>query len=149
MAYEIPTAADLIARYPAFTDTPTATVDVHIADASTSAVDTSWTETDYAPAIAAKAAHEMALLGLGSQGEAAGYAAAGVSRIKSGNFDASFDSDSVKRAAAGGLDATPYGRAYKRLLKKNKGGPRVVAMGNETGLSSSPTVRLNNGQIIP
>lgn len=148
MAYEVPTAADLIVRYPAFADVPTATIDVHIADASTSAVDTSWAEPDYAPAIVSKAAHEMALLGLGAQGEAAGYAAAGVQRVKSGNFDVSFSADKVKAASGGGLDATPYGRAYKRLLRKNKAGPRVVAVGGDVG-SASPFVRLNNGQIFP
>ena len=148
MAYEIPTAADLIARYPAFADVAPATIDVHIADAAQTAVDKSWAEPDYAPAIASKAAHEMALLGIGEQGEAAGYAAAGVSRIRSGNFDASFETGAVARAAAGGLDATPYGRAYKRLLRANKGGPRVVAVGGDT-LVASPFVRLNNGQIFP
>lgn len=148
MAYDIPTAADLIARYPAFADVAVATIDVHIGDASTSAVDTSWTEADYAPAIAAKAAHEMALLGLGEQGEAAGYAAAGLTSVKSGNFQASFSADKVKKASGGTLDATPYGQAYKRLLRKNKGGPRVVAVGGDVA-SSSPFVRLNNGQIYP
>lgn len=133
MAYDTPTAADLIARYPAFAAVAEATIDVHIADASTQAVDTSWDETDYAPAIAAKAAHEMALLGLGAQGEAAGYAAAGVTSIKSGNFQASFSADKVKKASGGTLDATPYGKAYKRLLRKNKGGPRVVAQGTFAG----------------
>lgn len=127
MAYTIPTAADLIARYPAFANVATGTIDVHIADASTSAVDRSWIEADYSAAIAAKAAHEMALLGLGAQSESAGYAAAGVTSIRSGNFQASFSADAVRKASGGSLDATPYGQAYKRLLKKSKGGPRVVA----------------------
>ena len=126
MAYTIPTAANLIARYPAFANVATATIDVHIADAASDSVDTSWPEAYYAPAIAAKAAHEMALLGLGSQSEAAGYAAAGVTSIRSGNFQASFSADTVKKASGGGLDATYYGRAYKALLRKAKGGPRVV-----------------------
>lgn len=133
MAYTIPTAANLIARYPAFAAVATATIDVHIADAATDAVDTSWPEALYAPAIAAKAAHEMALLGLGEQGEAAGYAAAGVASIRTGNFQASFSQGSVDRASRGGLDATPYGRAYKRLLRNAKGGPRVVARATFAG----------------
>ena len=148
MAYEIPTAADLIARYPAFAAVAVATIDVHIADAAASSVDESWFEADYALAISAKAAHEMALLGLGDHGEAAGYAAAGVTSVKSGNFQASFSAEKVKAASGGKLDATPYGQTYKRLLHRNKGGPRVVALGGEA-VSASPFVRLNNGQVYP
>ncbi len=148
MAYEIPTAADLIVTYPAFADVPAATIDKHIANAASAAVDTSWDGADYAPAIEAKAAHEMALLGLGAQGEVAGYAAAGLTSIRSGNFQASFSADKVKKASGGTLDATPYGQAYKRLLYKNKRGPRVVSIGGDT-VSASPFVRLNNGQIFP
>lgn len=148
MAYTVPTAADLIARYPAFSAVPSATIDVHIGDASTQAVDTSWAETDYAAAIAAKAAHEMALLGLGEQGEAAGYAAAGVTQIRSGNFQASFSGDAVKKASGGGLDATPYGRAYKRLLRKNKGGPRLAGGGVSVD-PWGPLALQNNGLLLP
>lgn len=137
MAYEIPTAADLVARYPAFADVAESTIAVHIADAATSAVDTSWAEAEYAPAIAAKAAHEMALLGLGAQSESAGYAAAGVTSIRSGNFQAQFSADAVKKASGGGLDATVYGLAYKRLLKRNRGGPRVVARSAYAGAPPS------------
>lgn len=148
MAYDIPAAADLIARYPAFTAVPVPTINVHIADAAASAVDQSWDETDYAPAIAAKAAHEMALLGLGDHGEAAGYAAAGVTSIRSGNFQASFSNDAVKRASGGGLDATPYGQAYKRLLRKNKGGPRLAG-GGAVDYGWGPVAIQNDGQVLP
>lgn len=136
MAYVVPTAADLVARYPAFAQVAEATIGVHIGDASVSAVDTTWPEELYAPAIAAKAAHEMALLGLGEQSEAAGYAAAGVTSIRSGNFQASFSGGSVDRVTRGALDATPYGRTYKRLLKSAKGGPLVVGPGGDFGHDS-------------
>lgn len=126
MSHTLPTVADLVARYPAFAAVPISTAETYIADAARDRVDTSWSATDYGPAILAAAAHEMALFGLASQSEVAGYAAAGVTSVRSGNFQASFSADAVKRASAGGLDATPYGQAYKRLLKRNKGGPRVV-----------------------
>lgn len=142
MAYAVPSAAQLVARYPAFASVAEATIDVHIADAATGAADSSWPEELYAPAIAAKAAHEMALLGLGEQTEAAGYAAAGVTSIRSGNFQASFSGGAVDRVAAGGLDATVYGRAYKRLLKSAKGGPRVVRQGGPYPVDS-PFSRLH------
>jgi len=133
MAHTVPTAADLIALYPAFADVATGTINAHIATASTTAVGTEWPEAYYAPAINAKAAHEMALLGLGTRSQAAGYAADGVTRIKSGDFEASFSNDAVAQASAGGLDSTPYGRAYRLLLRKAKAGPRIVARGSYSG----------------
>lgn len=126
MTHTIPTAADLIARYPAFALVPGATIGVYIADAATQAVDLSWTALNYGPAIAAKAAHEMALLGLGDHGEAAAQMAAGVTSVRSGNFAATFSAERAKAASGGGLDATPYGLTYRRLLRSEKGGPRVV-----------------------
>lgn len=126
MTYTTPTAAQLIAKYPAFSAVPTGTIEAHIDDAIASAVDTSWLEGDYQPAAMAKAAHEMALVSIGAHGEAAGYAAAGLTSIRSGDFQASFSADKVKAASGGELNATPYGRTYKSLLRKNKGGPRVV-----------------------
>ena len=126
MAYETPTAAQLIARYPAFAAVGQSTIESHIADAIGSAVDSSWIAADYGPAAMAKAAHEMALLGLGALAETDKYAAAGVTAIRSGNFQASFSADTVKRKSGGGLSATVYGQAYRLLLRKNKAGPRVV-----------------------
>ena len=126
MAYDIPTATDLKALYPAFADVADATVDAHIARASTQAVDTSWVEADYAPAIIDYAAHTMALAGLGVQDETAKYARAGVTGIRTGNFSAQFSDKRVAKASGGGLDATTYGQSYKLALRRNKGGPRVV-----------------------
>lgn len=126
MAYDIPTAADLIALYPAFTDVAEATITAHITRASTQAVDTSWAEVDYAPAIIDYAAHTMALAGLGAQDETAKYARAGVTGIRTGNFSANFSDKRVAKASGGGLDATTYGQSYKLALRRNKGGPRVV-----------------------
>ena len=126
MAYVVPTAADLIARYPAFAAVPEITINVHISDAAASGVDTSWAEGDYAPAIAALAAHTMSLVGLGAQSEAEGYARTGLTRIRSGNFDASFSEARVAAASGGGFNATMYGRQYYVLLRRNRGGPRIV-----------------------
>src|SRR5690606_18088749 len=108
--------------YPAFADVADATVLVHLNDTATS-VDASWREADYIPAKVALAAHNMALAGIGKHGEAAGYAAAGVSRIRSGNFDVSISDTAAARASGGTFSATPYGRAYWRILRRNKGGP--------------------------
>lgn len=148
MAYEIPTAANLQAKYPAFAAVADATIDVWLADASTSAVDTSWREADYAPAIMAFAAHRMALLDIGAHGQVAGYARQGVTSLRSGSFGVSLDADKAKAAASGALDATPYGQEYKRLLAANKGGPRVIAARVSPG-GTWPFFRQNDGQVIP
>ncbi len=148
MAYDVPTAANLKAKYPAFADVADATVDVHLADASTTAVDTSWREADYAPAIMAFAAHRMALLDIGVHGQVAGYARQGVTSLRSGSFGVSIDADKAKAAAGGTLDATPYGQEYKRLLGANKSGPRVIAT-RLTGGGTWPFYRRNDGVVIP
>ena len=148
MPYDVPTAATLKATYPAFADVADATVDIHLANAAATAVDTSWREADYAPAVVAFAAHKMALLNIGDHGQVAAYQRQGVTNIRSGSYGASFDSDAVKAAAGGGLDATPYGLEYKRLLGANKGGPLVVAAPLLPG-GTGPFFRQNNGVVIP
>lgn len=149
MAYTVPTAADLKARYPAFAAIPDDTIDIYLTDASTLAVDTSWSEASYAPAIAAYAAHKMALLGIGSHGEAAGYARSGVNRIRTGNFEAQLSDTVVSRAAGGTLNATPYGQAYQALLRREKGGPRVVGGNASSPYPWCPTGRTNDGTPLP
>lgn len=126
MAYDIPTAADLTAFYPAFAAVNPVTITQHITRASVDAVDTSWSEASYAGAIIDYAAHTMALVGLGEQDETAKYARAGVTGIRSGNFSANFSDKKVSKSSGGTLDATPYGQSYKRALRREKGGPRVV-----------------------
>jgi len=148
MAHEVPTAADLIARYPAFTAVAVETIDVHIADAAATGVDTSWPEADYAPTIAMLAAHNMALLGIGDHGESAGWARQGLSEVASGNFRAKFNDRTVAAAAGGGLNATPYGRAYAKALRRVKGGPRMVGGGAAPG-GWGPTAQQNDGGILP
>lgn len=144
MAYDVPTAAQLQAKYPAFAAVADATIDVHVGDAAATAVDTSWREADYAPAIMAFAAHRMALLGIGAHGKVADYARQGVTSLRSGSFGVSLDGDKAKASASGELDATPYGQEYKRLLGMNKGGPRVVRPRLPAGASGLLS-RQNNG----
>jgi len=148
MAYTIPTAADLKALYPAFADVADVTVDAHINKAATQAVDTSWPEAEYSPAIIDYAAHTMSLAGLGAQTEVESYARAGVTGIRSGNFSANFSDRKVGRASSGGLDATSYGQSYKRALKRVKGGLRVaVAAACPDGWG--PTAQQNDGGTLP
>jgi hypothetical protein len=147
MAYTEPTPADLKTRYPAFADVADATVQVYLDDTVTS-VDGSWREADYIPAKAALAAHNMALASIGVRSEVDGYAAAGVNRIRSGQVDISISDAKAARASGGGLDATVYGQAYKRILKRNKGGPRLAG-GIARVDGWGPTAQLNNGGVLP
>lgn len=126
MAYDAPTAAYLKARYPAFADVDDALIDVYVTDAVSSAVDASWREVDYQPAAAAFAAHRLASLGIGAHGQAADFARQGVANFRSGNFQVGFSADRAGAIARGELDATPYGQEYARLLRINRGGPRIV-----------------------
>lgn len=149
MAYTVPTAADLKATYPAFADVSDATVGVHISRASTTAVDTSWPEAEYAPAIIDYAAHTMSLAGIGVQTEAAGYARSGVNRVRSGSFEVQLDSARVAKASGGSLDATSYGQSYKAALRRAKGGPRIVPGPAPIDDGWGPTGRLVNGARLP
>lgn len=147
MAYVEPTPADLQARYPAFAGVADATIQIHLDDTA-SAVDQSWPEVDYIPAKVAKAAHEMALVGIGAQDEVAAYAQLGVARLRSGNLDVTLSESAVSRSSGGGLDATVYGQAYKRILRRVKGGPRLAG-GPARVDGWGPTAQLNDGGILP
>ncbi|TZG25583.1 DUF4054 domain-containing protein [Sphingomonas montanisoli] len=123
MAYTVPTAANLKARYPAFSSVDNTIVDYWIDDAKRY-VDESWIEADYAPSIMAAAAHHMAREGLGAA-SGGGQIPAGVERFKSGAMDVSFNSDAVKAQIAGGWASTRYGLEYSEALARNKAGPRI------------------------
>lgn len=128
MAYAAPTVRDLVARYPAFAAVPISTVELYLADA-TGVIDESWVERDYIPAACALAAHNMAVLGLDKKTEVETYVSQGITRVRSGNFDLQISDAVASRAAAGGYDATPYGRAFRVLRRRNCAGPRIVTAG--------------------
>ena len=128
MAYVVPTAADLKLRYPAFTAVDDAVVTYWITDAQRS-VDESWSETDYGPALLALAAHNLSLAGLGADSATLAALPAGVTRVKSGSFEAAFTDAAANARATGSFDATRYGQEYLVMLRRNRGGPRVMATG--------------------
>lgn len=147
VGYQAPTPAHLMAKYPAFHDVAYSTIAAHLADAR-EGVDTSWSEARYAPALMALAAHTMALLGLGETDDVQAYARKGVSSIRDGAFSVSLSDRRVAEASGGGYDATPYGRAYKLLLRREKGGPRVIAPAVPPG-GWGPVALQNNGGVLP
>jgi hypothetical protein len=147
VGYENPTPNHLVARYPAFAVVPYQTIAIHLNDAL-SGVDESWEQADYAPAIIALAAHNMSLLGMGDEGEVAGYRRAGVSSLRDGAFSVSFNEKCVGAASGGKFEATQYGRIYATLLRRNRGGPRLVGGAAPPG-GWGPLGRLNDGGIVP
>lgn len=124
MPYTAPTAADLKTRYPAFTPVPDATIDYWIADAGRM-VDASWFEADQKPAALSLAAHNMALSGVLPKTGAASLPA-GVTRFRSASMDVGLSDAAANRALTGGYAATPYGQEFAVMLRRNRGGPRLV-----------------------
>jgi hypothetical protein len=145
VAYTVPTANQIQAKYPAFAAVPDATIDLYIADAP---VDTTWLERDYTNAIMLWTAHTMTLngIGAGTDAEIAAAGLSGVTRLKSGTLDVSFSGEGA--GSGSGYQATVYGRQYYELLRKNKGGPRVVT-GPVDDCGWGPLAVQNNGVVLP
>lgn len=126
--YAKPSAAHLIMRYPVFAAVPIGTIRMWLTDAERS-VDSSWIEGDYAAALMALAAHNMALAGYGTEAAAVSGIPSGVKSFKSGQFSAEFTEQQANARASGALSSTRYGLEYQQLLRRNKGGPLVMATG--------------------
>lgn len=126
--YQKPLPQHLIARYPDFAAVPTATIQYWLTDAERF-VDDSWLESDYAAGLMAVAAHNMAVTGLGTEAAATADLPPGITAMKIGTLGLNFDSAVTKAKAEGTWSATRYGTEYQRLLRRNKGGPRVTATG--------------------
>lgn len=124
MAYTVPTADDLRARFPAFADVADETIDYWLTDAQL-IVTTSWIEADYAPAMMALAAHNMAVEGLAAPGSTT--LPAGLTMFRSGDITVQQDAETARAQAGGGYDSTRYGIAFKTFLRRNRGGPFVAA----------------------
>lgn len=118
--YGRPSPANLKAKYPAFASVPDATIQMYLDDAP---VDDNWLESDYAKAIMLWAAHTMTVNGIGVT-EIEGYAASGLSRLKSGTLDVAFKESAS--SADGQWSGSKYGPQFYVLLRANKGGPRVI-----------------------
>lgn len=127
-SYTKPLPQHLIARYPAFADVAIATIQYWLTDAERF-VDSSWTEGDYAAALMAIAAHNMALAGLGSEASVMAGVPSGITRMKSASMELAFSEGAAKDRITGALSSTRYGSEYAALLRRNKGGARVTPTG--------------------
>jgi hypothetical protein len=118
--YAKPEPGHLVLRYPAFADERS--------------VDLSWSEGDYAAALMALAAHNMALAGLGADAALQSVIPSGVSRFRSGSLDVSLTEAAANARATGSFAATRYGQEYQLLLRRNRSGPLV----SDTGVLPTP-----------
>lgn len=131
MAYDPPTPDDLRAYYPAFAAVSDATIALYIDQVNGTDVDESWLEADFAPAIMSAAAHRMVRNGVAiAGGDLAGMAGAGLTDFQSGSMRVRFSDEAVKAQIKGGWSTTQYGQNYAEMLRRNKGGPRVIGGGS-------------------
>ena len=123
MAYVVPAAADLVARFPGFGGVDPARLAGAIAEAQTR-VDQTWLPGDFAIAIMLLAAHGLTLDGLGTGAEAASAAAGtlGFQSLRSGPLELQRGG----RDASSCLAETTYGRRFLALLKVNQ--PPIAAV---------------------
>jgi hypothetical protein len=120
--YTAPTAQDLRAKFPTFAGVDDAVIAEALADAAR-VVDESWTEDDFRTGRLLYAAHTLTLDGYGGSADVAGYQAAGVRSLSSGQLSVSFG-DSVANGST--LGTTSFGRRYLELASRNVGGPLVI-----------------------
>lgn len=122
MAYTVPTASDLQARFPAFADTPTAAIEGALDEAAAMVGDEWITQGDFTLGRLLYAAHVLTLDGHGTGAEAEVYAsgAGGFSRIKTG--DATLDRHTPEEGW-GVLAATTFGQRFIDVARRNSGGP--------------------------
>lgn len=134
----VPTAANLKARYPEFTPVSDDRITLFIEEAARS-VDDSWIETDQSPAIISLACHRMSFEGepaLSSGGSAISGDANGryLQSRKVGDVSNTW-AESAASQAAGSMSftasqaeyrSTIYGANFLRLMKLNHSGARAV-----------------------
>lgn len=129
MAYVEPTPETFKARFPEFSSVSDTLVGL-ILDEAIAQVGPSWVERDRAPAQMYLAAHMLTLEGEPERSASgASTALTGpVKRIREGDVETEFaGTGNANGKDVSGFSATPYGKAYARLLRANFGGPQIVA----------------------
>lgn len=130
MAYDLPSAAQFKARFPAFNATANAVVEAALSEAG-SMVDQTWIEADFAPARMYLAAHNLVLDGHGDSKEAkiAGLTLAGLTNIKIGSLGVGLQKSGAsgsKTTSNSTYRSTTYGQRFLDLLRRNKPGVVVI-----------------------
>lgn len=127
--YMKPQVQHLTARYPAFVAVEPTVIAYWLTDAERF-VDNTWMESDYAAALMALAAHNMASAGLGADAAASTGIPAGITSMKSGTLSLTFSDAAAKDRIEAALSSTRYGAEFAALLRRNKAGPRVMGTGS-------------------
>lgn len=124
--YTPPTPNHLIALFPEFSTATPTQIAYYLTQAARQ-VDGSWTQGDFGYARMLLAAHLMTTAGVGSSAEAASvndgsaqFKTVAIGSLRLERFD-------TGGASASAFLTTRYGRAFRNLLRVNKGGPRVAA----------------------
>ncbi len=127
MSYDVPTVGDFIDRFPEFTDVSEYRITAVIGEAQ-AYVDTSWREADFSNALLFLTAHMLSMEGVLDTEIISGVPLDSVSQFKLGDASISFkgESSGSSGSSASEFGDTSYGRKYLSLLRKNKGGPRVI-----------------------
>lgn len=118
-----PTPDDLKARWPEFGPVDDDRVQYWLTDAERT-VTPDWLDADYGVGLMTLAAHEMVV------NEEAGAPVpaipAGVTSFRSASFSATVSDAVAAKGAAGGYASTKYGEQFAVMLRRNRGGPRLV-----------------------
>lgn len=135
MAYTVPTAANLKARYPEFDAVSDDLVTLVITEAA-GAVSTLWLERDYAPAIMLLTAHMLVTEGAveranpDGDGTSSMTTTGAVKSYRVGDVQVSYAGAGEGAGSASGdlsgLSATEYGKRFLALRRANFGGPMVA-----------------------
>lgn len=121
MAYVVPTAANVKARFPAFSSVDDAAITTAI-DEAKQYVDESWSEEAYTLALMLYAAHVLTGDNLGSGTEAQ---LAGFRRLRIGSLELESSAPAASELRQW-MRTTSYGRRWLSLLKKEHPGVLTV-----------------------
>lgn len=125
MAYVAPSPSDFKTRFPQFATVDDARVQIFLTDAG-NAIDITWLEKDYSPAIQYLAAHLMTLDDIAGGGDDTGQQAGPISSESFAGMSVSYAKRDQTIAEKSTFGSTSYGRRYYELLIKNKPSIMVV-----------------------
>lgn len=117
----LPSAATFKARHPRFAAVGDATVDLYLAEAGRTVLETVWAAADYADGVMYLAAHLMLEEGALSPTGAAPGTSGRITKVKAGDVETEFAVPEAGSGIAGGYETSIYGRRYLELAARNAG----------------------------
>jgi hypothetical protein len=127
MPYTIPTLLDFRTRFPAFDSSEDTQIEQLLVEAS-NAIDQSWIETDYQPAILYLTAHLLATDNSDAEAEVeVGGQTGAIAAESFGGLSVSYATgNSGSLSASEKYGSTEFGRRFLALLRANRGGPVAI-----------------------